>query len=232
MGCNAVPNAPLLTATDACDGNVAVDYFEWRDNGACDSEYTITRKWTAVDACNNEAIVMQIISVSDNDGPTFKNVPANAVINCGETLPAISTPIASDLCGTVSIDLVETQTGESCGEYTHVRTWTATDDCGNTSTAVQEIVVYGSPSISLNNIPTDASLTCDQGVIAAANNITATDACGGTYAVAFKETQTDNTCGTYTITRTWSADDGCGGCLLYTSPSPRDATLSRMPSSA
>ena len=25
---------------------------------------------------------------------------------------------------------------------------------------------------------------------------------------------------------------GCMGCLLYTSPSPRDATLSRMPSSA
>ena len=25
---------------------------------------------------------------------------------------------------------------------------------------------------------------------------------------------------------------GVGGCLLYTSPSPRDATLSRMPSSA
>ena len=26
--------------------------------------------------------------------------------------------------------------------------------------------------------------------------------------------------------------DGDAGCLLYTSPSPRDATLSRMPSSA
>ena len=26
--------------------------------------------------------------------------------------------------------------------------------------------------------------------------------------------------------------DGDNGCLLYTSPSPRDATLSRMPSSA
>ena len=25
---------------------------------------------------------------------------------------------------------------------------------------------------------------------------------------------------------------GCEGCLLYTSPSPRDSTLSRMPSSA
>ena len=30
----------------------------------------------------------------------------------------------------------------------------------------------------------------------------------------------------------WIAVHGCGGCLLYTSPSPRDATLSRMPSSA
>ena len=29
-----------------------------------------------------------------------------------------------------------------------------------------------------------------------------------------------------------TADVTFGGCLLYTSPSPRDATLSRMPSSA
>ena len=57
--------------------------------------------------------------------------------------------------------------------------------------------------------------------------------------------------GCYTIVRTWNAFDACGNesghtqtitvvdeeaptwdCLLYTSPSPRDATLSRMPSSA
>ena len=30
----------------------------------------------------------------------------------------------------------------------------------------------------------------------------------------------------------YSTIDLCGTCLLYTSPSPRDATLSRMPSSA
>ena len=34
------------------------------------------------------------------------------------------------------------------------------------------------------------------------------------------------------IRRTWTATDTAGNCLLYTSPSPRDATLSRMPSSA
>ena len=30
----------------------------------------------------------------------------------------------------------------------------------------------------------------------------------------------------------WERAMQAGGCLLYTSPSPRDATLSRMPSSA
>ena len=30
----------------------------------------------------------------------------------------------------------------------------------------------------------------------------------------------------------WTFNDNQNGCLLYTSPSPRDATLSRMPSSA
>ena len=34
-----------------------------------------------------------------------------------------------------------------------------------------------------------------------------------------------------TVTHTETTDD-FGDCLLYTSPSPRDATLSRMPSSA
>ena len=34
------------------------------------------------------------------------------------------------------------------------------------------------------------------------------------------------------LLRSWLADTASNGCLLYTSPSPRDATLSRMPSSA
>ena len=35
-----------------------------------------------------------------------------------------------------------------------------------------------------------------------------------------------------TQNRTYRSSEGCTSCLLYTSPSPRDATLSRMPSSA
>ena len=34
------------------------------------------------------------------------------------------------------------------------------------------------------------------------------------------------------VLQLWKEEMGAKGCLLYTSPSPRDATLSRMPSSA
>ena len=36
----------------------------------------------------------------------------------------------------------------------------------------------------------------------------------------------------YYYTGGWNSDGGYYGCLLYTSPSPRDGLLSRMPSSA
>jgi len=157
VSCTAdLSGAPVLTATDACGENVTVDYFEWRDNGACDSEYTITRKWTATDACGNEGIGMQIITVADDTTPTFTNVPSNAVINCGEAIPTVVTPTATDACGTATVSLEETQAGESCGGYILVRTWTAIDDCGNTSTAVQEIEVKGAPVISLSDVPEDS----------------------------------------------------------------------------
>ena len=38
--------------------------------------------------------------------------------------------------------------------------------------------------------------------------------------------------GTFVGTPAYAAPEQIRGCLLYTSPSPRDATLSRMPSSA
>ena len=59
--------------------------------------------------------------------------------------------------------------------------------------------------------------------IATSDSITACDSTtwnGTTY----------TTSGIYT--KTLQTVNGCDSCLLYTSPSPRDATLSRMPSSA
>ena len=101
--------------------------------------------------------------------------------------------------------------------------------------------------------PADETIECD--VTPVIVDVTATDNCDTDVLVDLVSTTTQTTDGSitdhcYTITNTWTATDNCENtnthtqvitvmdttiptfCLLYTSPSPRDATLSRMPSSA
>ena len=66
----------------------------------CANEYTVTRTFTATDACGNTATASQVITVEDNTAPVFNTVPAAATIEC----PA-NTKLwycnCYDACGTV-----------------------------------------------------------------------------------------------------------------------------------
>ena len=98
-------------------------------------------------------------------------------------------------------------------------TYQATDACGNSETCSFDVTVTAASS--------NISMNCPA-------NITLTTAAGASTAVATWTAPvptTNCTTGTATATLTSSIPSG-GSCLLYTSPSPRDATLSRMPSSA
>ena len=94
-------------------------------------------EWTAVDACGNASTFVQNITVVDEEGPVFSNVPADA---CNDT--NIDTPVtAFDECQEEEVDvslMENTETLSGCGEVL-TRTWTATDACGNTSTATQQV---------------------------------------------------------------------------------------------
>ncbi|MAB47910.1 MAG: hypothetical protein CMC05_04690, partial [Flavobacteriaceae bacterium] len=67
--CDDIPDAPTLTAATSC-GTVTVDYNEVRTDGTCDNDYTLTRTWTATDACGNETVHTQVITVQDTVAPT------------------------------------------------------------------------------------------------------------------------------------------------------------------
>ena len=63
---------------------------------------------------------------------------------------------ASDNCGEVTIEVSsETTAGDAAGNYVIVRTFTATDDAGNSSSATQTITVQDTTAPEFTFVPAD-----------------------------------------------------------------------------
>ena len=82
----------------------------------------------------------------------------------------------SHTCTDIAIDVVsETTAGACAGEYTITRTFTATDDCGNSSSATQTITVQDTTAPELS-IPADYTAECSDELVM--DDATASDNCG------------------------------------------------------
>jgi len=210
--CGQIPSAPTtVTATDNCDDNVNIEFDEVEQAGNCEGTSTIIRTWTATDDCGNSAVATQTIEVGDNTAPILTNVPQNASAECGED-PTSQEPTASDNCDpNVEIELTESTIPGSCEDaYTLVRTWTATDDCGNSAVATQNITFGDNTDPVLVGVPGDITVECGT-IVSDAPTVTATDNCDDIVQVSFDEVQQGGSCeGAYILIRTWTATDNCG----------------------
>ncbi len=190
--------------------DVTITFNEIRTDGSCPDTYTLTRSWTATDDCGNSKTETQVITVSDNTQPVLAGVPANVTVEC-EAVPAISNPTVTDNCDAdITITFNEIKTDGSCPEaYTLTRSWTATDDCGNSKTETQVITVSDNTQPTLTGVPADVTVECE--AIPAISTPTATDNCDTDVTITFNEVRTDGSCpDTYTLTRSWTATDDCG----------------------
>ncbi len=206
VACGSVPPPATVTATDNCSTNLQVNFSETQTTGC---SYTITRTWTVTDDCGNTATQTQVISVSDLQPPVFAGVlPQNIVVECAANVPAPATLTASDVCdANVQVSFNEVQTGTGC-TYTLTRTWTATDDCGNSATHTQVITVDDTQApIFAGILPQDLAVDCAS--IPAPDSLTATDNCDANVEVTYGQVQNGSGC-SYTLTRTWTATDDCG----------------------
>ncbi|WP_412984808.1 gliding motility-associated C-terminal domain-containing protein [Pontimicrobium sp. IMCC45349] len=215
--CDNVPTEDTLTATDNC-GDATVTFNEVTTDGACASEYTLTRTWTATDDCGNSTTHTQTINVQDTTAPTFnESLPVDATVEC-DNVPTEDTLTATDNCGDATVTFNEVTTDGACaGEYTLTRTWTATDDCGNSTTHTQTINVQDTtaPTLTTEGFESEITVTC--GDIPEVPNLEFEDACSSSMTVDFEETSTfDGTDSDYEIFRDWTVTDECGNTEIYT----------------
>ena len=205
--------SPAATGTptgisDTCSG-ISVGHSDSSVPG-CGLTEVITRTWTATDECGNSTQVIQIITVVDTTPPVV-SCPPDVTIECGDDISPTNTgtPTASDGCGNVSVTFTDSSV-PGCGlTETITRTWTITDDCGNTTSCSQVIMVMDTtpPSITC---PSDTIVECNGDTSPSANGVaTATDGCGIT-TITYSDSSVPGCGGTATITRTWTATDECG----------------------
>ena len=171
--------------SDLVDENLDTTYTEVVSNQTCDNRYTITRTWRIVDNCDNEAQATQVITVDDQIAPTFTYVPADYTVECAEDVE-YEMAVATDNClsGANVTRSDDTDIDSACtGNRVITRTFTATDACGNTSTATQIITVADitPPAIECNE---DRTVECSL-ILSVSQNAIRVPLANGTFTGTF-----------------------------------------------
>src|SRR5690606_1022754 len=126
-----------------------VVYFNYYDEFSGSCPIIVTRHWTFRDVDGNEETSVQMIHIVDTQAPVLSCTDSEVTVNC-DAIPGPFKCTATDNCSDdVQVTVSEASTKGDCKSgFTLTRTYTATDDCGNTATAVQTIHVQESAQAS------------------------------------------------------------------------------------
>jgi hypothetical protein len=209
--CGTIVPESFAYAMDAC-GFVEVSSQDSEVQGVgCNR--TITRTFTATDACGRIATYEQIITIGDSELPVWGQLPSNVEVTCSNLIPAVATNLAAtDNCGQPVIDyLGQSQQGTNC-DFTITRTWKASDVCGNAIFHNQLIRVRDNVAPTFTSVPENILINCTESV--PASGATATDNCGSA-TVTQADTQEQLGC-QFITRRVFTATDACGNSTTYT----------------
>ena len=205
----------VFAEASTVDNCGAVDLQEEENvmEGDCAGNYTITRTFTATDECGNSATATQTITVQDTTAPVL-TIPADYTVECSDDI-TYDDASATDNCGMVEIaEVQEIIAGDCAGNYTISRAFTATDECGNMTSATQTITVQDTTAPEFTFVPVDYTVECSDDM--PMEEATATDNCGPVSMEVGVVTTPGACAGEYTITRTFTASDDCGNSASAT----------------
>ena len=184
-----------------------------RAGAVCNGSYTITDTITCSGCTGGTTITCsKTVSVVDTTAPVI-TCPPNAMVECGgSTLPAATgTATAIDNCSTLGVGFTDAVTPGCGATRVIMRTWTATDACGNASSCVQTITVVDTTPPTIDDVP-DATVECFTGSTdpSVTGSATGSDICGSV-TISYLDGPMSDGCGnTGSFVRTWTATDSCG----------------------
>jgi hypothetical protein len=158
--CDVVP--PPCTVEGNDYNPVTVEIREFKNEGPCDCEYSITRHWVATDCAGNTASESQRITVEDKIAPIIFGVPPDTTVSC-DGIPSIPSPSATDNCCGATLQYFDSKLADSCiHNYKLVRTWSAMDSCGYKASESQTIYVEDKIPPKLSGTFDDITAECDE----------------------------------------------------------------------
>ena len=82
-------NDAAVLASDNCGGTVTVTHSaDVITPGSCPGKFTLTRVYTAADACGNSATCTQTITVADTTPPVITQCAPDSTVQCAAQVPA------------------------------------------------------------------------------------------------------------------------------------------------
>ena len=135
-----VPAAGNVTASDNCS-EATVHYSQMVTDSTCVNKFKIVRMWWAEDACGNLSDTLrQTVTVFDDVAPVVKTKADDKLLACGAAV-TFDAPTFEDNCGgNVTVTTSDRREGTAC-PFVHIRRWTATDECGNSTYVEQAVTV-------------------------------------------------------------------------------------------
>ncbi|NNK81884.1 MAG: gliding motility-associated C-terminal domain-containing protein, partial [Flavobacteriaceae bacterium] len=211
-----VPAPNTNVVTDASDNNSTptVSFLSESTNSNSCPEI-ITRIYRVTDDCGNYIDVTQIIIIDDDIPPTASN-PSDIEIYDIANIPTPDINVVldeADNCAIPTVAFISEVTNNDTCQLIITRTYSVTDDCGNTINVSHDIIVYDNESPTAT-APQDLTFSCEAEIPAPNINVI-TDASDNfsTATVTFvSDVSNEQTC-PETITRTYRIIDECGNYL-------------------
>jgi hypothetical protein len=170
INCPATPVFATATAVDACGSAFTLTSNDVTTNGACAGQYSVTRTWTATDACGNTSTASQTINVQDITAPVVtctgnKSVAPNNALCTYKLTGTTWNATATDNCSSTTIKYtLSGATTSAPGAFTTLNnvvfsaglttvTAIAYDACNNASIPCTFTVTVTSPLAATSTTP-------------------------------------------------------------------------------